>query len=191
MAKQPGTPFQPKQVGNVQTLVQNPGGWFQPAPQAWNPNLPPPTITPVTGITRAPENQQYPGAIMGARWMDAVELIRKQKKAKGLFITSVIGQTVTAPVTLSGTAKIFLGLKIGTNLNLASPDALVQMKINDEIIFQDVSTFFLSNDFALNSTNCEYFSYPRPLSGNDSIFVSVTEPALGAATLYEFCLYYL
>lgn len=181
ITKQPGTVMQPA----------TPSNWFVPAPPAWNPNNPPPPITPVTGISRAPENQQYPGSILGARWADVVELIRKQKKGKGVFITSVLGATTTAQVPLSGTAKIFLGLKIGTNLNLASPDAVVKLVINDEVVFQDVSTFFLSNDFALNSCNCEYFSYPRPLSGNDSIQLSVSEPALGAATLYEFTMFYL
>lgn len=171
----------PQQVNN----------WYNPAPAAWNPALPPPNITPITGVTKAPQNQQFPGALMGAPWQDVVELIRKQKKAKGLFLTSVINTITTVPVALSGTAKIFLGLKIGSNLNLASADATVTLKINDEVVFSDVSTFFLSNDFALNSCNTEYFSYPRPLSGNDSIQLTLNEPAAGVATLYEFCFFYL
>jgi len=174
-----------------QPVIYNPGSWYQPAPPAWNPALPPPSITPIQGVTRAPQNQQFPGSLLGAPWQDVVELIRKQKKAKGLFLQSVINTITTVPVALSGTAKIFLGLKIGTSLGLASADCTVTLKINDEIIFQDVSTFFLSNDFALNSCNTEYFSYPRPLSGNDSIQLTVNEPAAGVGTLYEFAFYYL
>lgn len=175
----------------AQPQQQQYNNWFNPAPAAWNPALPPPNITPITGVTRAPQNQQFPGSLLGAPWKDVVELIRKQKKAKGVFITSVINTITTVPVQLSGTAKIFLGLKIGSNLNLASPDATVKLVINDEVIFQDVSTFFLSNDFALNSCNTEYFSYPRPLAGNDSIQLTVSEPAAGVGTLYEFCFFYL
>lgn len=160
-----------------------------PAPPAWNPALPPPPITPVTGITPANYNQQFPGAVMGARWADVIELIRKQKKAKGILLQSTIDTTTTVRVPLSGVGKIFLGLKIGTNLNLADPDATVTLTINDEVIFSGVSTFFLSNDFALNSVNCEYFSFLRPLSGNDDIRLTVTEATV--AILYEFNFYYL
>lgn len=164
---------------------------YQQIPYAWNPAVPPPVIMPVQGMPPMPREYQYPGAIYGAQWEDVQDLIRKQKKSKGIIINSIISTTVETQVNLSGTAKIFLGIRIGNSSFGLSRNAVWQLVINNEIIFKDVSTFFMMNDFTVNSAVTEYFSYPRPLTGTDDIQIFVSEPAAGANSAYEVSFYYL
>jgi|LakMenEpi03Aug12_release.lakeMendotaPanAssembly.Ray.scaffolds.fasta_scaffold695125_2 hypothetical protein len=117
------------------------------------------------------QNQQFPGMEIfpGATIDQIKEFIRKQKRAKGYPYNLTVGPN-DLPFQISGTAQLLLGFSIiptGAGVNAATPSEYpesVTLKINDEIILQNVHGYQLS---PVNLKE-EYYFFPRPLSGQDS-----------------------
>lgn len=174
-----------------QAPVNMPGGnYYANYPYGWNPLVPPPNVLPTRGVAPSPDAYQYPGGVMGAPWNDVQALIRKQKKVKGITFNSVLNQTVEVPIDLSGTGKILLGLKcMFFNLGIIPPQNKVSLIVNSELIIDKLSVWFLCNSLGSYAPGSEFFAFPRPLSGADSITLSVLET--GASIPYQFNFYYL
>jgi len=122
------------------------------------------------GVVRTP---QFPGVLKSfpgnetGKMIEAVRsFIKKQKRARGFQFGISTGVNKNT-IELSGTARIFLGFSI-----FFSPDEdfgtlpdKVTFTINNEIVIQDVNPNFFTPDFM----DDEYYSFPRPLSGTDTI----------------------
>ena len=110
-------------------------------------------------------------------------LIKKQRRIKGYSFTVPSGQS-TQNIQLSGTARILLGIAMLPNFKAAvntNPYTVgfqniteVTLKINNEIVIENLHPNFLSN--FLNDD--EYNYLPRPLSGTDQIILVFNNPNL-------------
>jgi hypothetical protein len=127
---------------------------------------------------------QFPGQQVKGMSIDQIRtLIKKQRRIKGYFFTVPSGQS-TQNIQLSGTARILLGIamlpnfKTGVNTNPYTVGfqniTEVTLKINNEIVIENLHPNFLSN--FLNDD--EYNYLPRPLSGTDQIILVFNNPNL-------------
>jgi len=127
---------------------------------------------------------QFPGQQVKGMSIDQIRtLIKKQRRIKGYSYTVPSGQS-TQNIQLSGTARILLGIallpnfKAGVNTNPYTVGfqniTEVTLKINNEIVIENLHPNFLSN--FLNDD--EYNYLPRPLSGTDQIILVFNNPNL-------------
>jgi hypothetical protein len=127
---------------------------------------------------------QFPGQQVKGMSIDQIRtLIKKQRRIKGYSFTVPSGQS-TQNIQLSGTARILLGIamlpnfKAGVNTNPYTVGfqniTEVTLKINNEIVVENLHPNFLSN--FLNDD--EYNYLPRPLSGTDQIILVFNNPNL-------------
>jgi hypothetical protein len=127
---------------------------------------------------------QFPGQQVKGMSIDQIRtLIKKQRRIKGYSFTIPSGQS-TQNIQLSGTARILLGIamlpnfKAGVNTNPYTVGfqniTEVTLKINNEIVVENLHPNFLSN--FLNDD--EYNYLPRPLSGTDQIILIFNNPNL-------------
>jgi hypothetical protein len=127
---------------------------------------------------------QFPGQQVKGMSIDQIRtLIKKQRRIKGYSFTVPSGQS-TQNIQLSGTARILLGIamlpnfKAGVNTNPYTVGFQnineVTLKINNEIVIENLHPNFLSN--FLNDD--EYNYLPRPLSGTDQIILVFNNPNL-------------
>jgi len=114
---------------------------------------------------------QFPGQQKGFSIEAIRTLIKKQKRSKG-FNFSLSSGTQVNPIDLSGTARIFLGFAIllQPEITFANRVETITLTINNEIIIQNVDPEFFSPDFM----DDEYYFFPRPLSGTDTIDLSTS-----------------
>ena len=103
-----------------------------------------------------PGSQGYAGTVEQIRGM-----IRRQKKVQGVSIAIAAGVNIT-PVILSGMGRIFLGFKLSGG---AIGDLFGLLINNERVITNGTTTNFIN----LANSEGEYYSFPRPLSGSDSI----------------------
>lgn len=96
-------------------------------------------------------------------------LTKKQRRTKGFAFNVPTGDS-TNDITLSGTARILLGINLVNQKNASFQDIVsFQFKVNNEIVIdQTHPNFFLKSN--LNAQ--EYYSIPRPLSGTDQITIT-------------------
>jgi hypothetical protein len=127
---------------------------------------------------------QFPGQQVKGMSIDQIRtLIKKQRRIKGYSFTVPSGQS-TQNIQLSGTARILLGIAMLPNFKAAvntNPYTVgfqniteVTLKINNEIVIENLHPNFLSN--FLNDD--EYNYLPRPLSGTDQIILVFNNPNL-------------
>ncbi len=127
---------------------------------------------------------QFPGQQVKGMSIDQIRtLIKKQRRIKGYSFTVPSGQS-TQNIQLSGTARILLGIAMLPNYKAAvntNPYTVgfqniteVTLKINNEIVVENLHPNFLSN--FLNDD--EYNYLPRPLSGTDQIILVFNNPNL-------------
>jgi len=121
------------------------------------------------GVVRTP---QFPGIQSGkgdvAAKIDAVRaFIKQQKRAKGFLFGISIGSGNKLNIDLSGSARMLLGWAILFDTDAAPGDIPlnITLKVNNEEIVEEVNPLFFSPDFM----DDEYYFFPRPLSGTDSI----------------------
>jgi len=122
------------------------------------------------GVVRTP---QFPGVLRSGKdtgkMIEFVRgLIKRQKRCRG-FQFGVSSGSNDFTIELSGTARTFLGFSIlfdDTELFANQPTSTT-ITINNEIIIQDVQPSFFSPDFM----DDEYYFFPRPLSGTDTILL--------------------
>ena len=109
------------------------------------------------------DSPQFPGWQKGNAPHEVQAFIRDQVRRKG-FVFSGGTTPQDFKLTLSGSARFFYGLtfenKIGT----------VTLTINNEVVFENVSARFLQ----FGQTNQDYYAVNRPLSGQDSITITIT-----------------
>lgn len=127
---------------------------------------------------------QFPGQQVKGMSIDQIRtLIKKQRRIKGYSFTVPSGQS-TQNIQLSGTARILLGIAMLPNFKTGvntTPFTVgfqniteVTLKINNEIVIENLHPNFLSN--FLNDD--EYNYLPRPLSGTDQIILVFNNPNL-------------
>jgi hypothetical protein len=136
---------------------------------------------------------QFPGMQTGKmQSVDQVrDLIKKQRRVKGYNLTIPTG-TTSFNLQLSGTARILLGLELGSFIT--GTDSYVRgfqrvtlcsFKVNNEIILDSIHPNFLTN----YGNDSEFMSLPRPLSGTDEITIEFTNP--GASEVANIAIYYI
>jgi len=132
-------------------------------------------------ITRARDNKngipmirtpQFPGVTGKDLSIAQVRsIIRRQKRAKGFTFNLVTGDNKALKITLSGTARTFLGFSILLSNDTGGAQATeMTITVNNEIVIQKVRPAFFSPDFM----DDEYYFFLRPLSGQDDILLDVT-----------------
>ncbi len=137
------------------------------------------------GIVRTP---QFPGMQSGSKTIEEVRTwIKKQKRAKGYV--HALGAASGANefnLDISGSARIFLGFALlFTESGIAAQPDSFTMQINDEIVINQVQPTFFSPDFM----DDEYYFFPRPLAGTDTVDVFYNNP--GPAQTVFMIVYYV
>jgi len=116
-------------------------------------------------------NPEFPGTQLGATIEQVRSWIKKQKRARGFAFDVPVG-TTPFNIQISGTARIFLGFAFIQ----ADPDfadqATCTLTINNEVVIETTFMSFFNNTF----TDEEYYSFPRPLDGTDSVTLQIVAP---------------
>jgi len=126
-------------------------------------------ITQQAGV-RTP---QFPGC--NPQTIEQVrKIIRSSKKCKGFDFNIPAGQAENQ-LNLSGSARILLGFAIYRDPSAAAADwPDVSITINEEIMIDQTNAVFFTPDFM----DDEYYYFPRPLSGQDTIILRTDAPAI-------------
>lgn len=122
-------------------------------------------------IVRTP---QFPGVDPGMSVEAVRDVIRNQKRVKGFRHNMSAGANNDFSIALSGTARLFLGFALDTFPEFDpafAPDGFT-LTINNEIVIENVFPGFFSSSFM----DDEYYSLPRPLSGQDTITATYNAP---------------
>lgn len=136
---------------------------------------------------------QFPGMQTGKmKSVDEVrDLIKKQRRVKGYNLTVPTG-TTSFNLQLSGTARILLGIELGSFITASDSYirgfqrvTLCSFKVNNEIILESVHPNFITN----YGNDSEMMQLPRPLSGTDEITIEFTNP--GASEVANVAIYYI
>jgi len=106
---------------------------------------------------------QFPGWQKGHSQEEVQAFIRDQVRRKGFKFTGGTSP-VDFKLELSGSARFFYGLTFENIIGT------VTLMINNEQVFENVSTAFLQ----FGATNQDYYAVNRPLSGQDSIVITIT-----------------
>jgi len=113
---------------------------------------------------------QFPGVNPNMSIEQVRAVIRKQVRSKG-FVFGISNGSNSFDIDLSGTARVFLGFALtAVDPVLADTPRDVTITINNEIVIDRVPPNFFSEAFM----DDEYFYFPRPLSGQDTIVFDVT-----------------
>jgi len=109
---------------------------------------------------------QFPGQQKGFSIQAIQTLIKKQKRSRGFNFNLASGSQPNN-IELSGTARIFLGFSLLLQPDVIFADRItgVTFTVNNEIVIQDVDPEFFSPEFM----DDEYYFFPRPLSGSDTL----------------------
>jgi len=136
---------------------------------------------------------QFPGMQTGKMQSvdDVRDLIKKQRRVKGYNLTVPTG-TTSFNLQLSGTARILLGIELGSFITATDSYirgfqrvTLCSFKVNNEIILDSVHPNFITN----YGNDSEMMQLPRPLSGTDEITIEFTNP--GASEVANIAIYYI
>lgn len=120
-------------------------------------------------VVRTP---QFPGLAGKDLSIEQVRaIIRRQKRCRGFRFGLVAGINADLNIQISGDARTFLGFSVLLDNQTAGADPTeMTLTINNEIVISQVDPQFFSPDFM----DDEYYFFPRPLSGQDDIELSVT-----------------
>jgi len=106
---------------------------------------------------------KYPGQQLGMTVQGMRDFTRAQKRVRGFEFQLAIGAN-DLDINLSGSANFLLGFSIipdPNNLRTVTG----RFEVNSEIVIQETLVDFFSSEF----TDEEYYFFPRPLSGQDSL----------------------
>ncbi len=134
------------------------------------------------GIVNTP---QFMGLKGGASIPEVRSWIKKQKRAKGYLHAIGASDTTEFEIDISGSAKIFLGFSLLIGETLAGSPTQFNININEEIMIRETHPFFFSPEFM----DDEYYFFPRPLSGSDTVTVTYQNP--NAAQTIFMVVYYI
>lgn len=139
-------------------------------------------MTEWKGVVRTP---QFPGQSMGESIEAVRTFIKKQKRCRGFrFVLNTSNQSFD--LNISGSARMFLGFVFSFSPNtLANFPPFVNITINNEVIIQDVNPNFFTAEYM----DDEYYFFPRPLSGQDD--VTLTVQASAAPITLDVGIYYI
>jgi len=110
---------------------------------------------------------QFPAAQRNFSVEQIRSLIKKQKRAKGYMFPCQANLVQDFNLDISGSARIFLGFSLLFDTRLTPPE--FSLKINNEILIQQVNPQFFTNLFQTD----EFYFFPRPLSGSDSVVSTI------------------
>ena len=115
----------------------------------------------------------FPGTQLGYDIGQMRDFVKVQKRSKGFEIQTSGGGTVDVPLKISGDGKFFLGLNIASAINATMFNHSFKLMFNEEQLFANCNGQYLCP--ALNpNKDMEFFPYPRPMSGSDTVILSVT-----------------
>lgn len=120
---------------------------------------------------------QFPGVKPGMTIEQVRAVIRRQKRARGFRFGVVAGGGAANvfDIPLSGTARVFLGFSLLFDETVpASVPLDITITINNEIVIDQVPPGFFNPAFM----DDEYYFFPRPLSGQDTITLTVNGTAI-------------
>ena len=119
-------------------------------------------------VVRTP---QFPGVAGENLSIEQVRaIIRRQKKARGFRFGLVAGTNADNDIQISGDARTFLGFAVLFENEAGGAVAeSMTLTVNDEIVINQVPPPFFTPDFM----DDEYYFFPRPLSGQDDINLSI------------------
>lgn len=124
-------------------------------------------------IVRTP---QFPGVKPNMTIEQVRAIIRRQKRSRGFRFGVVAGGNAANVfnIPLSGTARVFLGFAVLFDEEVAASVPLdMTITINNEIVIDAVPPGFFNPAFM----DDEYYFFPRPLSGQDTIVLQVNGTA--------------
>lgn len=134
-----------------------------------------PHIPPFPGM------EDYFNKATGLTLEQVRQFIIKQKKSRGFAFNTKVGSQ-KVPVNLSGEARFLLGFGFdpgpGTDGALI-PLGAVTLTVNNEVIVDGQSANTLNIGLILQ----EYYSFPRYLSGQDTIILNVGDTVVRAANV--------
>lgn len=130
------------------------------------------------------KRNSVPGSAVGIDSMEDVwQFNRKQVRRKGFNFSIGLGAN-DIPITLSGTAKMLLGIAVYDET--ANPGNIYQLTVNNDTRVETTSSLHLSRIFGIVATTfarCltdqEYYPIYCPLNGNDSIALSISGATAG------------
>lgn len=120
----------------------------------------------------------YPGKRMGLTPEEVQEYIQRQKKSQGYEVSIATGDNNSLRnVELPGDARVMLGFALDFLDTAGNPvTGKLKMELNNEVMIDDTNITFFDSNF----TDSEYYFYPRPMSGQTKLKISV----MGVANAY-------
>jgi len=114
----------------------------------------------------------FPGSQLGYDLGQMRDFVKVQKRSKGFAIQTAVG-TIDFPLKISGDGNFFLGLNVASAVNSTMFNHSFKLMFNEEQLFADCNGQYLCP--ALNpNKDMEFFPYPRPMSGSDTVILSIT-----------------
>jgi hypothetical protein len=130
-------------------------------------------------------NMTQSRAVASSRAMAMREAYSNGVRCKGFTIAINATTTSSTSIDLSGMGKNFLGF--GFYFNGTLPIVTTQLVINNDVVVDSSNlNFFLVNP-SVNER--DYFPFPRPLNGQDTITFNFTNA--GALTTVYLVVYYI
>lgn len=115
----------------------------------------------------------FPGAQLGFDIGQIRDWVKCQKRSKGFEFQTSANQTEDFDLDISGDGVFFLGLNITpANSNTAFQHSY-KLMFNEEQLFAKNNGKYL-DPFLNPNKDMEFFPYPRPMAGSDSVTLSIT-----------------
>ena len=115
----------------------------------------------------------FPGTQLGYDIGQMRDFVKVQKRSKGFNIQTVAGGTIDVPLKISGDGKFFLGLNLTSAVASTMFNHSFKLMFNEEQLFANCNGKYLTPELNPNK-DMEFFPYPRPMSGSDTVTLSVT-----------------
>lgn len=124
-------------------------------------------------------------SVASQRAMAMREAYSNGVRCKGFAISILATTTSSTSIDLSGMGKNFLGFAFFSSATL--PVITTQLVINNDVVVDSTNlNFFLVNT---QNTERDYFPFPRPLNGQDTITFNFTNA--GAVASVQLIVYYI
>ena len=128
------------------------------------------------GLVQTP---QFPGVSIDKAIDTVRAFIKNQKRVKGFEFAIAAGSNPDLEISLSGTARMFLGFAVTQTItDVATRAKGLTLVINNDIVIDNVNI----DKFGPEFTDDEFYFYPRPLSGTDTFKLDII--GQGANTIF-------
>lgn len=126
-------------------------------------------------------NGMLPGSNTGLNVAQIRKAVGELPRCLGVRFTTQVGTTNIQNINFPGDSRLFLGIVF---LTKADPLDQFTLTINNNLIVQNGSVVAHSLEPAL--INSQYYEYPQPLSGKDTIEVTYTSAVGNTNNIIEF-----